>query len=355
LLQTAGDFSVEKSIILALDAMGGDHAPFSVIDGAAQLIKRHPGVSFLLYGDKAQLDPLLAAYPKLQERSQVFHTDEKIEADEKPSTALRRKDTSMRLAVEAVTRGEAHGVVSSGNTGAYMALSKILLKSIPGIARPAICTVIPTEKGRAVMLDMGATVSAEASNLTQFSLMGNIFAQEMLKKSRPTVGILNMGVEEIKGHGAVQEAAALLRQIPEIVNFVGFIEGDDVHKGTVDVVVTDGFTGNACVKMAEGMGRMMLGILKKHMRKGLLNKIALICLLPTLKKLRKQLDPGSYNGAMFIGVNGIAIKSHGSASASAFANALEVAVRMVDYDFTKNIEKDVTAARAVLGDHIFHL
>lgn len=337
------------SITLALDVMGGDHAPNAVLEGAVLALKRYPKLSFLLFGDEETIKPALIRFPLLKKASQLVHTSEKIANTEKPTLALRRKNTSLRLAVQAVADKKAAGIISSGNTGAYMALAKIMLGTIPGILRPAIATSFPTQVGSSVMLDMGANIQCDAEHLVQFAVMGSVYAQEVLHKERPTVGLLNVGSEEVKGHATLQQAAALLREMQDVVQFEGYIEGDDITGGKVDVVVTDGFTGNICIKTAEGMSRMIYRFYKNSMKHSISAKLGFLLSIPALKKIKAQLDPVRYNGAMFIGLNGVAIKSHGGANAKAFANAISVATQMISHDFNHHIEEDLKKIQEIVA------
>lgn len=331
--------------------MGGDHAPQSVVEGASHSLDRYPLIRFQFYGDQAKLNPLIEKYPNLSGCSEVIHTDVAISSDEKPSVALRQgKNSSMRLAVEAVQQGRAHGVISAGNTGAYMAISKILLKTIPGIERPAIATLIPTEKSACVMLDLGANIQCDVDHLVQFAIMGNIYAKERLDLKSPKVGILNVGSEELKGNAIVQQAAQVLRKIPGVINFHGFVEGDDIMEGTVDVVVTDGFTGNVALKTMEGVAKVISNFLKQSYRRGVISRLGAILSLGALRRLRQRFDPRVHNGAIFIGLGGIAIKSHGGADAVAFANAIGVAAQMISHEFNQQIECDLKEVENLLTD-----
>ncbi len=339
----------QKRTVLALDAMGGDHAPQSVVEGASLALKQYPGIQFQFYGDEAKIKSLIAKDPALLECSEVFHTDVAIKSEDKPSVALRQRNSSMRLAVEAVQEGRAHGVVSAGNTGAYMAISKILLKTIPGIERPAIATLIPTEKSACVMLDLGANIQCDVDHLVQFAIMGNVYAKERLGLKSPKVGILNVGSEELKGNVTVQQAAQVLKKIPSIVNFYGFIEGDHIMEGTVDVVVTDGFTGNVALKTMEGVAKVISNFLKKSYRRGVISRLGAILSLGALRRLRQRFDPRVHNGAIFIGLGGIAIKSHGGADPIAFSNAIGVAAQMISHDFNQQIERDLRQVENLLA------
>jgi glycerol-3-phosphate acyltransferase PlsX len=320
---------VTDSVIVALDAMGGDHAPGVVVHGAAIAMRRLPKVQFRLFGDRARLEPLLARHKKLKERVEIVHTDERVADDAKPSVALRAgRNTSMRLALDAVSEGKAHCVVSAGNTGALMAMARFSLKMFPGIDRPAMASLVPTQRGESVMLDLGANIECDAENLVQFALMGEMFARTVLGQPHPSVGLLNVGSEEMKGHEAVRAAATRLRAPGSPVNFFGFIEGDDIAAGTVDVVVTDGFTGNVALKTAEGAARLMSDFMRAAFRHSLTARVGYLFAAPALNKLRNRLDPRRYNGAMFLGLNGIVVKSHGGTDALGFANAIGVAVDM---------------------------
>ncbi len=308
--------------------MGGDRAPGIVAKGAEIALQRHPDVHFLLFGAEDKIRPLLAKLPRLAKSATLHHTDEVVADDDKPSLALRTgRQSSMRLAIDAVADGRADGVVSAGNTGALMAMAKFALKMLPGIDRPAIASFFPTRRGETVMLDLGANVECDAENLVQFALMGDVAARTILGLIEPTVGLLNVGSEELKGNDAVREAAARLRDAVPI-HFYGFVEGDDIAAGTVDVVVTDGFTGNIAVKTAEGTAKLFAEFLESAFRHSLPARIGYLFARGALRKLRMRSDPRRYNGAIFLGLGGIAVKSHGSTDAFGFANAIGVAVDM---------------------------
>src|SRR4051794_10009689 len=309
--------------------MGGDRAPEIVVRGANIALQRHPDTHFLLFGSEAKIAPLLKRLPRLAQAATLHHTDEVVLDDAKPSVALRTaRRSSMRLAIDAVAKGGADGVVSAGNTGAMMAIAKFALKTLPGIDRPAIATFYPTLRGESVMLDLGANIECDAENLVQFALMGDVFARTVLGLIKPTVGLLNVGSEDLKGNDAVRKAAARLRGGLTPVHFYGFIEGDDIAAGTVDVVVTDGFTGNVAVKTAEGMGKLFSEFLEAAFRHSLSARIGYFFARGALRKLRMRSDPRRYNGAIFLGLGGIAVKSHGSTDAVGFSNAIGVAVDM---------------------------
>jgi glycerol-3-phosphate acyltransferase PlsX len=316
--------------VIALDAMGGDKGPSVVVGGAAQVATRFPEVRFLLFGDEAQLRPLLNATAILRDRVSVRHTTDMVAGDEKPSVALRRgKNTSLRLAVDAVAAGEASAVVSAGNTGALMAIAKFVLRTMPGIDRPALASFLPSVQGECVMLDLGANVESDANNLVQFAVMGANFAHSVLGRERPLVGLLNVGSEELKGHLDVRAAADMLRKMPNLAfDFHGFVEGDDICKGTVDVVVTDGFTGNVALKTAEGTAKLVSTFLRAAFASTFISRLAYLLARPALGALRDRIDPRYYNGGVFLGLNGIVVKAHGGSDAVAFASALSLAVDM---------------------------
>jgi glycerol-3-phosphate acyltransferase PlsX len=320
---------VSEGITIALDAMGGDRAPGMVVKGAEIALRRHPEARFLLFGVEDEVRPLLAKLPHLAEAVTLQHTSEVVADDAKPSIALRTgRQSSMGLAIDAVADGRADGVVSAGNTGALMAIAKFALKMLPGIDRPAIASFFPTRRGESVMLDLGANVECDAENLVQFALMGDIFARTVLGLIEPTVGLLNVGSEDLKGNDAVRGASARLRGATMPIHFHGFIEGDDIAAGAVDVVVTDGFTGNVAVKTAEGTAKLFSEFLQAAFRHSLSARIGYLFARSALKKLRMRSDPRRYNGAIFLGLGGIAVKSHGSTDAFGFANAIGVAIDM---------------------------
>jgi glycerol-3-phosphate acyltransferase PlsX len=322
----------------AIDAMGGDNAPKVVLDGLEQFYHRRPKSSFLIYGDEAQINAFLNPYPLLRHVSEIVHTEESISSCAKPSQALRSLPrSSMRLALETVAKGKASAAVSAGNTGAYLALSKGILKTLKGIDRPAIVSIIPTETGKCVMLDLGGNLEASSQNLVEYAIMGDIFARSILGLTSPTVGLLNVGKEENKGGDALQQAFATLKRTP--LNFYGFIEGHDIPLGTVSVVVTDGFTGNIALKTMEGVVHFVLSSLKQNFSESWQSKIAGKIARPFMKKLRNELDPRFYNGALWLGLNGIAVKSHGGTDALGFAQALEMAYSMVEAKIVTEIDE----------------
>ena len=313
--------------------MGGDNAPRMVLSGANMARKRFPGLRLMLFGDEARLKPLLKRMPRLGKIATLHHTESVVAAEEKPSVALRAgRRSSMRLAIDAVRDGEAQGVVSAGNTGALMAMSMVGLRTLAGIDRPAMAGFFPTQRGESVMLDLGANVECSAENLIQFAIMGEVFARTVLGLSQPTVGLLNVGSEELKGNAAVRRAAMVLRDIDLPLKFHGFVEGDDIAKGTVDVVVADGFSGNIALKSAEGTARLYAEYLRQTFRGSTMAGLGYLLARRALKKLRARLDPRRYNGAVFLGLNGITVKSHGGSDALGFATAISLAVDMAKGD-----------------------
>lgn len=306
--------------------MGGDYAPQMVVAGTDMAHARQGGLSFLLFGDQDAVRPLVEARKSLAGRVEIVHTPDRVESDAKPSQVLRHgRKSSMALAIEAVKEGRADAVVSAGNTGALMALSKFGLKTLPGIERPAIASVMPTRSSSTVFLDLGANAECDAENLVQFAVMGEVFAREVLGVEKPTVGLLNIGTEDVKGHDTIRRAAAALRDASLPIEFRGFVEGTDLTNGTVDVVVTDGFTGNVALKVAEGTAGLYTYYLRQAFKSSFLSRLGYMIAKGALDNLRERLDPRRYNGAMFLGLNGIVVKSHGGTDALGFANAIKVA------------------------------
>ncbi len=325
---------------IALDAMGGDHGPAVVIPGAALAHARHPESTFLFYGDAALIEPELAAHPALKAVSQVVHTDVAVRMDDKPSQALRqgRLKSSMWLAIDAVKEGEADVAVSAGNTGALMAMAKVHLRTMAGIERPAIAAIWPTLRGESVVLDLGASIGADTQHLIDMAVMGSAMARIVLGIDRPRVGLLNIGVEEVKGLDEVRQAGQLLRDraLPHL-EYAGFVEGDDIGKGSVDVVVTEGFAGNIALKTAEGTARQIAGYLKAAMKRSIWTKIGYLFARSAFRALAEKMDPGRANGGVFLGLNGIVIKSHGGADAGGFSAAVEIGYQMVRYELMAKI------------------
>jgi phosphate acyltransferase len=312
---------------IALDAMGGDHGPAVVVAGAELALAKEPATEFAFFGNAAQVAPLLDARPQLKAASRLVHTEIAVRMDAKPSQALRygRWKSSMWLALEAVKKGDADVAVSGGNTGALMAMAKFELKMLPGIERPAIAAVWPTLRGEAIVLDLGASIGADAEHLVNLAMMGAATARILLGIARPTVGLLNIGVEEVKGLEPVREAGRILREekLPDL-DYVGFVEGDDIGKGKVDVVVTEGFAGNIALKAAEGTARQMGEYIRAAMSHSLGARIGYLFARSAFRQLKERIDPRRSNGGVFLGLNGIVIKSHGNTDAEGFAAAIGV-------------------------------
>lgn len=326
--------------------MGGDRAPQIVIEGADRIAETNLSAHFLLFGDSKKITKILNHARYLKGRYTIIDTPDFISGDEKPSNAVRRgTNSSMRLAIDAVKDGRADVVVSAGNTGALMAIAKIVLRSLPSIDRPAMVTCIPNKKQTAtVFLDMGANIECGAEVLFQFAVMGSAFARALLKIPNPTIGILNIGSEELKGHDAVKNAAAMLRNSDFSDQFYGYVEGDDLAKGIVDVVVTDGFTGNIALKTIEGTAKLISDVLKDGFTGSLWAKIGYVFASSSLSRAKKRIDPRLYNGAMLVGLNGVVVKSHGSADSVSFANAIKVAISLVENKINEKIIKEVKSA-----------
>ncbi|MBN2855875.1 MAG: phosphate acyltransferase PlsX [Halothiobacillaceae bacterium] len=323
---------------IAIDMMGGDHGLPVTLAAAARFINERPHVTVLLVGDETLLRSQLATYHLIEgERVVIVHAPEVVAMGESPAVALRtKKKSSMRIAIDCVRDGSAQAAVSAGNTGALMATAKFVLKMLPGIDRPAICTALPNRKGHTHVLDLGANVECNADHLFQFAVMGSVLVEAYDDNPSPRVGLLNVGAEAIKGNDTVKAAAALLAAGP--INYIGYVEGDDIYKGDVDVVVCDGFVGNVALKASEGLAKMITQFLREEFSRGLLSKLAAVIAMPVLKRLKKRLDPGRYNGASFLGLQGIVIKSHGGADVAAFMSALNVALREIEKDVPRRID-----------------
>jgi glycerol-3-phosphate acyltransferase PlsX len=331
-----------QKVRIALDAMGGDVGASVVIPGAAIALSRHPETEFLLFGDRAQIDAQLARHPAMMAASRVIHTDVAVSMQDKPSQALRRgrKTSSMWLAIDAVKRGDADVAVSAGNTGALMAMARFNLHTLPGIDRPAIAAVWPTLRGDCVVLDLGATIGGDARHLVALAVMGSAMASVLFNLKRPTVGLLNIGVEEIKGHEEIREAAELLRamNLPQL-DYVGFVEGDGIGKGIADVIVTEGFSGNIALKAAEGTARQMNDLLRAALSRTWLSRIGYLFARSAFREVRDKLDPRKSNGGVLLGLNGVVVKSHGGIDAEGFAYAVDVGYEMVHYDLLTKINQ----------------
>jgi glycerol-3-phosphate acyltransferase PlsX len=322
--------------------MGGDLGAAVVIPGAAISLARHPDAEFQLFGDQALIEAQLAKHPAMKAASHVVHTDVAVSGQDKPSQALRRgrKTSSMWLAIDAVKKGEADVAVSAGNTGALMAMARFNLRTLPGIDRPAIAAVWPTLRGDSIVLDLGATIGGDARHLVALALMGSAMASVLFNLKRPTVGLLNIGVEEIKGHEEIREAAEMLRAMnPPQLDYIGFIEGDGIGRGAADVIVTEGFSGNIALKAAEGTARQMSDFLRTALSKTWRSKIGYLFAKNAFRELRDKLDPRKSNGGVLLGLNGLVVKSHGGIDAEGFAYAVDYGYEMVRYDLLTKINQ----------------
>ncbi|CAN5250865.1 phosphate acyltransferase PlsX [soil metagenome] len=342
---------MSEAIIISIDAMGGDHGPSVIVPGVAQAADwlRAHGARVLLHGDAAQIEAELARSPAARALSEVRHTDLVIAMDEKPAQAMRRgKGTSMWNAVEAVKLGEAHAGMSGGNTGALMAISKLLLRMTADLDRPAIVATWPSVRGLTTVLDVGANIVCDAERLVDFAIMGEAFHRAMHGVARPTVGLLNVGSEDQKGHEEVREAHGILRDGGLPLNYKGFVEGTDISQGTVDVIVTDGFTGNVALKTAEGTARFIGTEMRAAFNASLLSKLGAAIASAALGKLRTRLDPNTINGGPLLGLNGVVVKSHGGANAKGVASAIRIAGGLAQSDFAAEIRANLQQLTAVL-------
>ncbi|QKQ26899.1 phosphate acyltransferase PlsX [Candidatus Reidiella endopervernicosa] len=327
--------------IVSLDAMGGDAGPDVTIPAAEIALEANPDLKLILVGDQELLTKRIADLkPALAERVSIRHASQKVEMDESPSSALRgKKDSSMRVAINLVKEGEAGACVSAGNTGALMATARFVLKTLPGIDRPAICTSIPSVEGHNHILDLGANVDSSSDHLFQFAVMGSVLASAVDNIESPRVALLNIGEEEIKGNDQVKRAASILAASE--LNYIGYIEGDQVFKGGSDVVVCDGFVGNVMLKTTEGVAKMISHFMKEAFMRGPLSKLAAVIAMPVLKSFRKRIDPRRYNGASLLGLRGIVVKSHGGADAFSFANAIKIATLEVSKSVPERIHSEL--------------
>ena len=329
------------SLTIALDSMGGDHGHTVVVPAALSVLGEIKDLKLILVGDRDLLSQELSRVgADVSPRLQIHHASQQVEMDELPSAALRgKKDSSMRVAINLVKEGTADACVSAGNTGALMATARFVLKTLPGINRPAIISTLPTMDGHTHMLDLGANVDSSAEALFQFAVMGSVLTQAVDNNPNPTVGLLNIGEEEIKGNECVKEAARLLAD--SNINYVGYVEGDDIFKGAVDVVVCDGFVGNVSLKTTEGVAKMISHYMKQGFTKNIFTRLTALIAMPVLKSLKDKIDPRRYNGASFVGLQGIVVKSHGGADTFAFANAIKEAVIEVDKAVPKRINEQL--------------
>ena len=331
-------------IRISLDLMGGDFGPQVVIPGAAKALERHPDISFVMYGLKEQCEPILDQFPKLKEKSVLHDCELAVRMDEKPSQALRRGRyvSSMWRSLEAVKTKDGDVAVSAGNTGALMAMAKFCLRTMANIERPAIAAIWPTIRSESIVLDVGATIGAEALQLIDFAILGAAMARTLFDIERPTVGLLNIGVEEIKGQEEVKEAGRMLREADlKFMRYAGFVEGDDIGKGTVDVVVTEGFSGNIALKSAEGTARQIAEYLRAAMGRTLMARIGYVFARNAFQRLREKMDVRKTNGGVFLGLNGIVVKSHGGTDDEGFAAAVELGYDMVRRNLLEKIRTDL--------------
>ncbi|MEM6602440.1 MAG: phosphate acyltransferase PlsX [Pseudomonadota bacterium] len=336
------------SVVISIDAMGGDHAPSVVIDGIALSAVRHPDVKFKIFGRGNDVMPYLEKKTSLKDKYEFIHCDDIVPMDAKPAQVLRRsKQTSMWNMIGAVLEGTAHAAVSAGNTGALMAMSKLRLRMIDGISRPAIASLWPTRSGEAVMLDMGANVEATSDQLVEFAVMGAEYARILFDKKRPTIGILNVGTEAGKGNDVVKNADHFLKEHRDHIHFEyhGFVEGNDITKGTTDVIVTDGFTGNVALKTAEGTAQLIGGYLKAAILSNIWSKIGAWFARHSLAAFKEKIDPKRVNGGVFLGLSGLVVKSHGGTNALGFAAATDLSIDLAKGNIVEAIAKNITDAR----------
>jgi glycerol-3-phosphate acyltransferase PlsX len=340
-----------SSQTIALDVMGGDHGAQVVIPGAELSLVRHPDTRYLLFGDEAVIREELSSHTNLAAKSEIIHTEISISMDARPSQALRqgRWKSSMWKAIEAVRDGDAAAVISAGNTGALMAMSRFCLKTLPEIERPAIAAIWPTVDAECIVLDVGANVGADARQLIDCSMMGAAMARALFSHDRPTVGLLNIGVEQVKGLGEVRKAAAALRESNPPFDYRGFVEGNDVGQGVVDVVVTEGFSGNIALKTAEGTAKQIAAYLRAAMSRSLMARMGAILAQGAFRALKEKMDPRQSNGGVFLGLDGIVIKSHGGTDATGFASAIDLGYDMARSGLVERLAKDIEKFHASLN------
>lgn len=343
-----GRQAVSRELVVSVDAMGGDHAPAVEVEGLARAIIRHPGVRFILHGDEARLAPLLDAQPALKSVCTVRHAPDRVAMEDKPSAVARRgQDTSMWRALQSVKAGEAAVAVSSGNTGALMAMAKLQLRTMDGISRPAIAAIWPTINGESIVLDVGANLDCSPRELVDFALMGEAFARAVLGLRRPRVGLLNVGSEDLKGTEAVRAADGVLRGADLPLDYHGFVEGNDIGAGRTDVVITDGFTGNIALKTAEGTARQIGSYLRSALSRSFFARVGALFAMGALKTLRAKMSPPG--GGVFLGLNGVVVKSHGGADGIGFASALDLAIDMGRSNFAAEIAAGTSALARYLA------
>ena len=331
----------DSNLVISVDAMGGDNSPRIVVEGIHIAHKNNPDIKFVLFGDETKVNAEMAKFPDLKEFCTVIHSTEVVRNEDKPSQVIRNKNTSMYMAIDAVRKGEARAVISAGNTGALMAISKMLLKTIQRVHRPAICTNIPHKDGMCVMLDLGANTECSAVNLAEFAIIGNILARHTLEIERPRIALLNIGAEEMKGREEIHQAAKMIKNTHLDLNFIGYIEPHQISEGYADVVVSDGFTGNIALKTMEGTAKLVSGLLKSTIKSSVWAKIGLPFLMPVIWAMKKKMDPRKYNGAMFVGLNGLSVKSHGGTDSLGYSYAIDNAAKLVRQDFVQTIRDEV--------------
>ena len=332
---------MNNNLVISIDAMGGDNSPRVVIEGLAIVAKKNQDIKFLLFGDETKVAPILNQYPDLKKVCELRHTNEMVHNEDKPSQVIRNRNTSMFMAIDAVRKGEAQAIVSAGNTGALMAISKLVLKTIQKIHRPAIVSIMPHYSGKYVMLDLGANTECSAINLAEFALMGDILARHALGIEKPRVALLNIGAEEMKGKEEIRQAAQLIKNSSMNIDFRGYIEPHEIPNGVADVVVSDGFTGNIALKSTEGTARLVIKMVKNAIKNSFWAKLGLPFMMGVILKIKKTMDPRLYNGAMFVGLNGLSVKSHGGTDALGFSVAVNNAASLVRRNFVSTISSEV--------------
>ena len=332
---------MSDKLVISIDAMGGDNSPRVVIEGLAIAAKKNPDANFLLFGDESKVMPILNSYPALKKVCEFRPSSEVVHNEDKPSSVIRNRNTSMYMAINAVKQGEAQAVVSAGNTGALMAISKLTLKTIQKIHRPAIVSIMPHRTGRYIMLDLGANTECDALNLAEFALMGNILAKHMLDIERPRVALLNIGAEEMKGREEIHQAVKIIKNSHLDMNFVGYIEPHEMPEGKADVVITDGFTGNIALKSIEGTAKLVVRLIKDAVKKSFLAKFGIPFMFGVGLNIKKVMDPRLYNGAMLVGLNGLTVKSHGGTDALGYSYAVGNAIRLARQNFVATIRDEL--------------
>lgn len=326
-------------VTIAIDAMGGDHGPRVTVPAVISSLDKNPDLNISLFGSRAKLDPFLNQVTA-NSRLTLIHTDDVVSSGERVSSALRKRQSSMRLAVDAVRDGQAQAVVSAGNTGALVSISRYVLKTLLGIDRPALVARLPQLKGSSYMLDLGANVESDSENLHQFALMGSAFSQVLDGTKQPKVALLNIGSEEIKGNEDIRLASATLKE-SEVINYVGYIEGDDIYKGLADVIVTNGFSGNIALKTSEGLVRYVSEVIRQEFNRTPITRLIGFMALPVLERLRMRFEPDLKNGGVLLGVQGIVVKSHGKSQQDAFSQAIDSAYKLAKNDLIGQISEQL--------------